>query len=181
KALIADGQAAIIGGRNIGDEYFGATDGVLFADLDVLAAGAVLPDLSADFDRYWASESSYPIDRLVVAERAADARKRPEDAAAPEPRAARFAQALRESRFVPELLAGAQLPQWARVEMVSDDPRKALGQAHGKDLLTQQLKRVLARAPQHSLDLVSPYFVPTDAGVAVFAGLAAGGVRVRIL
>jgi putative cardiolipin synthase len=181
KALIADAQAAIIGGRNIGDEYFGATDGVLFADLDVLAAGAVLPDLSADFDRYWASDASYPIDRIVVAERAADGRPRPDATVALEPRAARFAQALRDSRFVPELLQGGQLPQWARVEMVSDDPRKVLGQAREEDLLTHQLKRVLARPPQRSVDLVSPYFVPTDAGVAVFTGLANSGVRVRIL
>ena len=181
KALIADGQVAIVGGRNIGDEYFGATDGVLFADLDVLAAGAVLPDLSGDFDRYWASDSAYPIERIVAAARAADGRARDQPAAVSGPRAARFAQALRESRFVAELLAGAPLPHWVHVEMVSDSPAKALGQARKRELLTQQLKRVLARAPQHSLDLVSPYFVPTDAGVDVFSGLAASGVRVRIL
>ncbi|HWL28523.1 MAG TPA: phospholipase D-like domain-containing protein, partial [Burkholderiaceae bacterium] len=65
KSFTADNQATIIGGRNIGDEYFGATDGVLFADLDVLAVGAVVDDVSADFDRYWASESSYPA-RLIL-------------------------------------------------------------------------------------------------------------------
>ena len=52
KSLTADNQATIVGGRNIGDEYFGATNGVLFSDLDVLAVGAVVPDVSADFDRY---------------------------------------------------------------------------------------------------------------------------------
>jgi cardiolipin synthase C len=181
KALIADNQAAIIGGRNVGDEYFGATDGLLFADLDVLATGAVLSDLSADFDRYWASDSSYPIDRVVVAARAADARPDSEARARADPRAARFSTALRESRFVPELLAGTLVPLWAKVEMVSDDPRKGLGQARDEDLLAHQLRRILARPPRASLDLVSPYFVPTDAGVGVFARLAASGVRVRIL
>jgi putative cardiolipin synthase len=181
KALIADNQAAIIGGRNVGDEYFGATDGVLFADLDVLATGAVLSDLSADFDRYWASDSSYPIDRVVVAARAADARPDSKARARADPRAARFSTALRESRFVPELLAGTLVPLWAKVEMVSDDPRKGLGQARDEDLLAHQLRRILARPPRASLDLVSPYFVPTDAGVGVFARLAASGVRVRIL
>ena len=181
KSLIADGQAAIIGGRNVGDEYFGATDGVLFADLDVLATGAVLPDLSADFDRYWTSGSSYPIDRIVVAARAADAHPDSAAQARADPRAARFSTALRESRFVPELLAGTLVPQWARVEMVSDDPRKGLGQARDEDLLAHQLRRILARPPRASLDLVSPYFVPTDAGVEVFVRLAVSGVRVRIL
>ncbi len=178
KALIADSQAAIVGGRNVGDEYFGATDGVLFADLDVLAMGAVLPELSSDFDRYWASASAYPIDRIVVRETAA-----PDPAAQPErdPRAARYVEALRQSRFVSEVLGGGLVPQWARVEMVSDDPRKGLGQAEKEGLVTHQLAQVLARPPQRSLDLVSPYFVPTAAGVAVFERLAARGVRVRIL
>ena len=178
KALIADSQAAIVGGRNVGDEYFGATDGVLFADLDVLAMGAVLPELSTDFDRYWASASAYPIDRIVVRETPAqDAAAQPER----DPRAARYVEALRLSRFVSDVLSGALVPQWARVEMVSDDPRKGLGLAEKEGLVTHQLAQVLVRPPQRSLDLVSPYFVPTAAGVEVFERLAARGVRVRIL
>ncbi|MPT23829.1 MAG: hypothetical protein E2577_13010, partial [Starkeya sp.] len=77
------------------------------------------------------------------------------------------------SRFLPDLLAGTLEPLWAKVEMVSDDPRKGLGQARDQDLLAHQLRRILARPPRASLDLVSPYFVPTDAGVEVFARLAA--------
>ena len=65
KSFIVDNQVAVIGGRNIGDEYFeAAQEGVMY-DLDALAIGAVVDDVSQDFDRYWASESSYPIDRLV--------------------------------------------------------------------------------------------------------------------
>ncbi|WP_137921749.1 phospholipase D family protein [Hydrogenophaga sp. 2FB] len=178
KALIADSQAAIMGGRNVGDEYFGATDGVLFADLDVLAIGAVVPDLSTDFDRYWASASSYPIDRIVPADAAAPT---PVAHAESDPRATRYLEALRQSRFVPDLLSGGLAPQWGRVEMVSDDPRKGLGLAEKEGLLTHQLAKVLARPPVRSLDLISPYFVPTTAGVDVFSRLAATGVRVRIL
>jgi putative cardiolipin synthase len=65
KSFTADNRATIIGGRNVGDEYFGATDGVLFADLDVLAIGPVVAEVSTDFDRYWASDSAYPADRLL--------------------------------------------------------------------------------------------------------------------
>lgn len=178
KALIVDSQAAIVGGRNVGDEYFGATDGVLFADLDVLVMGAVLPELSTDFDRYWASASAYPIDRIVVRETLKeDAAAQPER----DPRAARYVEALRQSRFVSDVLNGGLVPQWSRVEMVSDDPRKGLGLAEKEGLVTHQLAQVLARPPRRSLDLVSPYFVPTAAGVEVFERLAARGVRVRIL
>src|SRR5690606_24817326 len=65
KSFTADSQATIVGGRNIGDEYFDATDGMLFADLDVLAVGPIVAEVAADFDRYWAAKSSYPADRLL--------------------------------------------------------------------------------------------------------------------
>ena len=65
KSFTADNQATIIGGRNVGDEYFGATNGVLFADLDVLAIGPVVNEVSESFDLYWASGSSYPANRLL--------------------------------------------------------------------------------------------------------------------
>src|SRR5688572_7975823 len=67
KSFTADNQATIIGGRNVGDEYFDAAEGEAFVDLDVLAVGPVVKDVSADFDRYWASGSSYPSDRLIAA------------------------------------------------------------------------------------------------------------------
>src|SRR5690606_14280163 len=64
KSFTIDNQATVIGGRNVGDEYFGAIEGILFADLDVLAIGPVVQAVSDDFDRYWASGSSYPAERL---------------------------------------------------------------------------------------------------------------------
>ena len=65
KSFTADNQVTIIGGRNIGDEYFGAAEGSLFVDLDVMAVGPIVHEVSNDFDRYWASASSYPLDRIV--------------------------------------------------------------------------------------------------------------------
>src|SRR6185295_2373967 len=60
KSFTADGQAAIVGGRNIGDEYFGAGEGVVFEDLDVIAVGAAVREVSQAFDLYWNSASAYP-------------------------------------------------------------------------------------------------------------------------
>ncbi|HEV3409632.1 MAG TPA: phospholipase D-like domain-containing protein [Chthoniobacterales bacterium] len=65
KSFTADDQATIIGGRNVGDEYFGAAEGLLFVDLDVIAVGPIVTEVSTDFDRYWACDSSYPLDRIV--------------------------------------------------------------------------------------------------------------------
>lgn len=43
----------IVGGRNIGDAYFGAGEQPLFSDLDVMAIGPVVKDVADDFERYW--------------------------------------------------------------------------------------------------------------------------------
>lgn len=58
KSLIADGTAAIIGGRNIGDVYFAATYKTLFLDYDILSVGSVVPQISKAFDIYWNSEQA---------------------------------------------------------------------------------------------------------------------------
>src|SRR5690606_12891537 len=62
KSFTADNQATILGGRNVGDEYFDAGDGMLFVDLDVLATGPVVDEVSRDFDRYWSSDSAYGLE-----------------------------------------------------------------------------------------------------------------------
>ena len=182
KSFTADNRATITGGRNIGDEYFGATDDVLFADLDVLAAGSVVNDVSNDFDRYWASQSSYPVDRLLPSSDAemlqeftfATAKIRQGSAATD------YIDALRDSSAVQELLEGNLALEWATTRMVSDDPAKGLGLASPDALITYTLKEVID-GPTTEVDLISPYFVPTAAGVASFTALAREGVRINVL
>src|SRR5699024_3556223 len=65
KSFIADNQAAILGGRNVGDEYFGANADFLFSDLDAIAVGPVVRDVSHAFDAFWNSASAYPVSRLL--------------------------------------------------------------------------------------------------------------------
>ena len=65
KSFIADNQRAILGGRNIGDEYFEAQSEVAFGDLDVLTVGKAVNDVSAAFDLYWNAPASYPISALL--------------------------------------------------------------------------------------------------------------------
>ncbi len=67
KSFTADGQIAIVGGRNIGDEYYGADTDVAFRDLDALAIGPVVREVIREFDLYWNSESAYPASGLVPA------------------------------------------------------------------------------------------------------------------
>jgi putative cardiolipin synthase len=182
KSLTVDGQVTVVGGRNIGDEYFGATLGVAFADLDVMVTGAVVDEVSVDFDRYWHSSSAYPVDTLLPP---AGRQPLPPAAARPgssalDPGAQIYLQAVARSRFVDDLLADRLAIEWAPVRMVSDDPGKVLDQAPSETLLLARLMQLLDR-PAESVDLISPYFVPTRQGVDAFGRLADQGVRVRVL
>jgi putative cardiolipin synthase len=182
KSFTADNQATIVGGRNIGDEYFGATDEVLFADLDVMAVGPVVTEVSNDFDRYWSSGSSYPADLLLpegdhhqLAELAAAAQQVTQSAGA-----AAYIEAIRNSSLGLELNQGRLTLEWAEARMISDDPAKGLGLAVDNELLSQKLRKAIGE-PRVDVELISPYFVPTMTGVEAFAAMAARGVTIRIL
>jgi putative cardiolipin synthase len=182
KSFTADNQATIVGGRNVGDEYFGATNGVLFADLDLLAVGPVVQEVSRAFDRYWASASSYPVEGLLPAVRPDRIAEVSEAARKVErsPEARRYVAALRETSLVRRLVAGTLELDWVSTRIVCDDPAKGLNQAPPESLVYRQLKEILGD-PRTGLALVSPYFVPTAEGVAWFSGLAKRGVRVQVL
>ena len=182
KSFTVDSQVTIIGGRNVGDEYFAATDGMLFADLDVAAVGAVVPEVSRDFDRYWNSEAAYPVARLVAPVDPArlDELERTAARILESSEAAQYRRALRETRFYRDLLEGGLSYEWAPTRLVSDDPNKVFGRAPRRAHLGPQLQVILGE-PETELALVSPYFVPGEAGVAAFTQMAARGVNVQIL
>lgn len=182
KSFTADNQATIVGGRNIGDEYFGATNGVLFTDLDVLAIGAAVNDVSKDFDRYWASDSAYPVDRLLKKAEpgALDALEQRAHEVEHSSEAAAYANAVKQLPFIRQLLQGDLSLEWADTRMVSDDPRKTLGTAPPEAMLPHQLHEIIG-TPKTDLELVSPYFVPTEIGTQAFAKMAQSGVKVQVL
>lgn len=182
KAFIADNQASIIGGRNIADEYFAASGDVHFSDLDVLAVGDVVDAVSADFDRYWRSASAYPVARLLSGTDPAGlerlARAAGEESRDPE--ADRYLEAVAETELVQKLVAGELELEWSPVHMLSDDPAKGLGQASDEGLLFHELERLFSDA-EASVALVSPYFVPAEAGTAALRRQARDAVQVRVL
>lgn len=183
KSFTIDNAVTIVGGRNVGDEYFGATDQVLFADLDVIAVGQVANDISIDFDLYWASPLSYPIDQIVSL-RANQSIEQLDLTAYLNQNRERTDEYLtiqNQSDLIQNLIENKLELEWVKTEMVSDDPAKALGQARPEQLLTYQLHYAVGE-PEFKLDLISPYFVPTKAGVQGFTELAANpNLTIRIL
>src|SRR5437763_3253443 len=67
KLFIADGAIAVMGGRNIADEYFARSATSNFVDMDVLVVGNVVPQLASIFDAYWNSREAYPVDAILGA------------------------------------------------------------------------------------------------------------------
>lgn len=68
KLFLADNVLGVTGGRNLGDAYFGNAANGNFVDVDVLAAGPIVQDLSRSFDSYWNNERAYPVQSLVTRE-----------------------------------------------------------------------------------------------------------------
>ncbi len=182
KSFTVDNQATIIGGRNIGDEYFAAGDGALFVDLDLLAVGQAVRDVSEDFDRYWASGSSYPAGQILPTVVPGRLREVEAEAKAIEqrPEARSYVEAVRSLPIVAGLSDGRLELEWAPVRMISDDPAKGLGTAAPGELFPARLEAVLEQ-PLRRVGLVSGYFVPTASGEARFSAMARRGVEVDIL
>src|SRR5690606_31593688 len=66
KMFVADGRFGIIGGRNIGDRYFGVYERFVQNDIDLLIAGPLLADLLDAFDVYWQSPLAYALPRRAA-------------------------------------------------------------------------------------------------------------------
>jgi putative cardiolipin synthase len=183
KSFTADNQATVVGGRNIADVYFGAGEGLTFADLDVLAVGPAVSEVSRQFDVYWNSVSAYPAPAFVGApapDAAGDLEAR-FAANRADPESVVYVDAVRTTPLVRDLSDGRLSLEWATAEVVNDDPAKTLDTTERTDvLLFPELLRKMGR-PEKTLDIVSPYFVPGSGGTEMLAAVARRGVTVRIL
>ncbi len=180
KSMTADNQYTIVGGRNIGDEYFNVSTDVGFADLDVLAKGAVVSDVSRNFDRYWNSGSSYPFNMIVKKADAEKGRLKLSESAKRD--AAIHAGYLDNLQHSPMALAvkGGGL-SWLTVDarLISDDPAKGLARGKGTPIEKKLLDAL--GEPQKDIFIVSPYFVPGKEGMSALEALVRRGVSVTVL
>jgi putative cardiolipin synthase len=181
KSMTVDGIATVIGGRNIGDIYFAYGEGTAYFDFDVLAVGPAAADVSANFDSYWTSGSSYAAaDVLPVSEGGMEEMAAAVAEAQDSARGSDYASAVADAPVLSRVLAGENVLEWTTVTLVSDDPAKGLGQAADDDLLVGQLPLLIGR-PERSLDLVSAYLIPGEIGTAQIEGFLADGIRTRLV
>jgi cardiolipin synthase C len=171
KLFVADNALAITGGRNIGNEYFTRDPKYNFIDLDVVAAGAIVPQLSASFDAFWNSKYAYPIASLASPVSA-------ESASTPLPEG----ESANPGWLGAELDAGRVHLMWVPATVLADRPAKISSDASSSDEVTfADDVATLMRSAKQELIVISPYFVPGDDGVAMFAQLVSEDVHIRIL
>lgn len=185
KLFVVDNAIGVVGGRNVGDEYFDTGDERQFGDYDVLAIGPIVRDLSKSFDAYWSSSLSIPVRALYgnvptgpkleqmeqqLAEHRSDMHDSDEE------------RAIRTGNPLASLLDNDTGVVWAKAEVLADSPDKA--GVEGGDEIGALFRRRLLRAAadvKEDLLIVSPYFIPGAKGEALLKKLRARGVRVRVL
>ncbi len=184
KSFTVDNQICILGGRNIGNEYFEAHPDLAFADLDVLAIGPVAGKVSTAFDLYWNSELAYPasviIDKRPTPHNINQKRKEL-DAFVAEQADSAYMDALQNSSLAHKINESELEFYWGKAKVFYDKPEKLL---HNTDKTKYFLAPKLEpyfKDVKEELIIFSPYFVPGKSGTALLTELAERGVKVRIL
>ena len=187
KLWLTDSSLAIVGGRNLGDEYFDAEPYLNFTDIDLLAGGPVAAQLAVSFDQYWNHRLSVPLKHFLRREPEAPqlvkARKRLANdiARARQQDPQRYAR-LVDYRHAPQLGNWLKALTWAHGLALWDAPNKLLAQAEPDPewLLITQLEPHLQDMREELL-LVSSYFIPARQGLLNLSQTARAGVDVRLL
>lgn len=185
KSVTADNQVTIVGGRNIGDEYFGGNSATQFSDLDVLAVGPIVGEVSNAFDIYWNSAWVVPVSAFNNGATVTDSKL--EQARADlvsyleEHSSSPYAEAVRASRLMQKKSFSQLDFSWGQAELLYDAPNKAAGtEVTAATHIGPNLLNIFEKT-QRELIVISPYFVPGKELVEFFGQLVEKGVHVRIL
>jgi len=184
KTFIADNASAIVGGRNIGDEYFDARNNLNFVDLDLLTVGPIVSDITKSFDDYWQSHWATPIESLsktrVVKKQLMTLRRKLKDKWHRAKNTGYF-QTIKNADFTQKIINKQVDFIWAEATLFYDRPEKI-----SKNTLNQtihigpQVMPYFERANNEIL-IATPYFVPGNKGSKWFRDKQANGTDITIL
>ena len=184
KSFTVDNQVTVFGGRNIGNEYFDADPELAFADLDVMAVGPVVDEVSIAFDKYWNTDLSYPINLLVREPPTDDeiaTKKQAFDDFITQQEDSEYLQALRNSNLANSMKNQTFKFEWGTAHVIYDDPAKITASRDQTELFLVTQLNPHIEGVTDELIIFSPYFVPGVEGAAELRAMVAKGVRVRIL
>ena len=183
KVFIADGKIVVMGGRNVGDRYFGLRENFGFRDLDVICVGALVEDISTSFDAYWNSPVARTLSSIGIRNRSAAEFARFRNRLAglrKQYRISRYESRLSDTSLARSLSRGTLDLTWSLARLIADPPDKISAVETSQMSPFDQLVD-LAQSVSRELVLVSPYFVPGERGMSILAALRARGVRVVLI
>jgi len=189
KSLTVDNQITIVGGRNIGDEYFSADKEGNFQDLDALSVGYVVQEVEVQFDAYWNSESAYPV-KAFDHNKAAIA-----DLENLRKELSEFSQSKKESEYAEDLKDSVMYKEFnsrsfsknpekyytGEVRVLYDDPGKNMGKSEKEVVYLKSYLKPDIEEVSHTFELISPYFVPGSKGIWFLTEMVKQGVKVRVV
>jgi putative cardiolipin synthase len=187
KMLIADGAVGLVGGRNVGDQYFQIDPASQFADDDVFAGGPIMRDVSAKFDEFWNSSLAIPAEALAhghSADKESSSAARHHSAPAPKLKTAGFdyQDKLAHGEPLAGVLDGELSLVWADAQFIGDSPdkKKVVAGARSGELMYEPIAAAVTHVNTELL-MVSPYFVPTKGEVRLLEDTRQRGVHVGVL
>jgi putative cardiolipin synthase len=179
KAMVVDNQVAIVGGRNLADEYFGLDEAANFRDLELLVGGPIVQDISTSFDKYWNDNWSFPIDMVSSLQ--------PEHADLDRLRHMRSTHghlhseeglARRQKHW---LAAVRTAPRGSPTLFVDAPPQENPASAASRPVQVANEIVALFDAAQEEIVIISAYLIPTAALEGAVERALNRGVSVRIL
>jgi len=183
KLFIVDNEFTILGGRNVGNDYFNIRANKVFRDFDILIAGPVTAQASTAFDQYWNSAWSVPAGALGVRTRTtADLEKLRQKLQARVKNAERFNEeySAGRDRYLTDLAGDGKMLVWARGEVVTDPPQKIANSSPATRPVARRLDQEIDRAKQEIL-IEAAYFVPGPDDLGTFRQLRERGVTIDLV
>jgi putative cardiolipin synthase len=189
KSFTVDNQVTVVGGRNIGNEYFSADEESNFKDIDVLAIGPVVADVEEQFDIYWNSKVVLPVKAFDHNQAT------PADLEKLKKELAEFKQAQLTTKYALDIQDSEMYQRWKNatsepgtektfrgdVKVIYDDPEKSMGKSDKEIVYLKSLMAPHLEQATQTFEIVSPYFVPGDEGTEYLTGLVKKGLKVRVI
>lgn len=179
KSMVVDNQVAILGGRNLADEYFGFDDSYNFRDMELLVGGPVVEDVSRSFDEYWNDRWSFPIDAVAHLRVSQVERHSISNGASS---LSKVFPAEAERERTNDWLNAVRKAYAGTSRLVVDDPPAERPQAVNDRpvQVARELRRLIDQA-RNDVTIVSAYLIPTPGLVDALRDAVQRGVRVRLL
>jgi putative cardiolipin synthase len=182
KALVIDNQVAVVGGRNIAEEYFQLETTGEFLDFDMISVGPIVRQVSTEFDTYWNHKLAVPMEALYTDK---DPEKLQEARTA-------LLQDMRDSGdsiyaeaintpLMKQLNELSLSPYIADARLLTDDPQKLLEDVSDEQqIVVNELRKALLAAEEEII-IFTPYFIPRKSGIELAQQLRDKGIRVVVI